>query len=442
MNSKVLDDEFNADEEARSSTPPPDGPTPKRSLLHRMSSSFNRSSSTSPFPRPSPTPPAPVHAPAPPSLGGLPTRIPPTHDHIPVTMTTNQSSISSLASSNTLASAASGSGMGSITGRLSPRISREDIQIRLKKQRSMDSPLREMTSDELFSPVKQVKLDQYDSHHNHIDSHNHVNHVKHETMELRTTVDFHSEIVSVVTTDSTAEDAQHAVLATAQRQTLGMRSALDRLVSDVASDTTDLSEPATTTRTARTTLRQSAHDEFSDAETDEQEHDKSQSESGSESRSESENDDDDEEDSMEVDEYVSASENNDVFGAVSHPPPPQPKPQAPEVKKDARIRREEEILRRRRTARRRDEDELMGRATPPRDMRPPNSSPVRRPIASGIGHGRTQSEGAPGMLDAMSGMEFGLVSGIDDHERSRLADSIARELKKKEPGKNVGVFGS
>jgi hypothetical protein len=45
------------------------------------------------------------------------------------------------------------------------------------------------------------------------------------------------------------------------------------------------------------------------------------------------------------------------------------------------------------------------------------------------------------MLDAMSGMEFGLVSGIDDHERSRLADSIARELKKKEPGKNVGALG-
>jgi hypothetical protein len=362
------------EDQMRTSTPPPDGPSPRRSILGRMGSPFMRSASASPF-LPSATPPGP----APASLGGLPSRIPASHDHIPGHQASSmQSSLSSLASSTTLGST------GGAPRRLSPRISQENVQLRLAKKRSRESPLRELGPDELFSPqpVTLARL----------------------VAEEEASMDAHS-------LGSTAEDAQDAVLGTAQRQTLGMRSALDRLVSDVASDVgSDAAE---------------AFDDGARASVASQEDHMQQDEEDDEEEEEEEDDA-----SMDVDHYASAPEDDDRAPATHvHVSPPRP------PTKHLRAQREEEILRRRRTARRRDEDERMGRATPPRDVRPPNASPIGRPIPLGHGHGRAKSEGAAAVLD--DALELGLITSIGEEERSRLADSIARELRRKDPGKSV-----
>jgi hypothetical protein len=361
------------EDQMRTSTPPLDGPSPRRSILGRMGSPFTRSATASPF-LPSTTPPGP----APASLGGLPSRIPVSHDHIPGHVASSmQSSLSSLASSTTL-----GSTVG-YPGRISPRISQENVQLRLAKKRSRESPLRELGPDELFGP---------------------------QPVTLARLVAEEEASMDATSLGSTAEDAQDAVLGTAERQNLGMRSALDRLVSDVASDVgSDAPE----------TVDESTHT----GESEEEEEDRmQQDEESEESESESEEDA-----SMDVDHYASAPEDEDRAPASRMHVPSPPRPPA----KPLRVQREEEILRRRRTARRRDDDERMGRATPPRDERPANASPLRRPIPIGLGHARAKSEGAAALG------ELGLLADVGEQERSRLADSIARELRRKEPGKSV-----
>jgi hypothetical protein len=96
--------------------------------------------------------------------------------------------------------------------------------------------------------------------------------------------------------------------------------------------------------------------------------------------------------------------------------------------KHAIRQREELILEKRRAARRRDDDESLGYYTPPR------AAPAGRPS-----RWRSQSTGGAGAL-AKSDMLLDL--GISDGEGDPLADSISKELKKRDPEHRKGVSSS
>ncbi|EIN06714.1 hypothetical protein PUNSTDRAFT_136551 [Punctularia strigosozonata HHB-11173 SS5] len=102
------------------------------------------------------------------------------------------------------------------------------------------------------------------------------------------------------------------------------------------------------------------------------------------------------------------------------PPPPPPK--------DAIRTREEMILEKRREARQREEDEAMGRATPPRVTYPQDDRPKQRRSTS-----TTDAE----IVQTRAGKEVILDVPVD--EADQLADTIAKELHKRD-GTNQKYF--
>lgn len=94
--------------------------------------------------------------------------------------------------------------------------------------------------------------------------------------------------------------------------------------------------------------------------------------------------------------------------------------------KHAIRQREELILEKRRAARRRDDDESLGYYTPPRAA--PAGRPSRRRSQS------TGDAGAPAKSDML------LDLGISDGEGDPLADSISKELKKRDPEHRKGKY--
>ncbi|KIJ15469.1 hypothetical protein PAXINDRAFT_168965 [Paxillus involutus ATCC 200175] len=104
-------------------------------------------------------------------------------------------------------------------------------------------------------------------------------------------------------------------------------------------------------------------------------------------------------------------------------------PDAPSAK-DAIRAREELILEKRRAARRRDDDESMGYYTPPRPASQPPSTgrPSRR---------RSRSTGDAG---ALMKSDLLLDIGISETEEELLADSITKELRKLDPDRRQGNY--
>ncbi|KIK86105.1 hypothetical protein PAXRUDRAFT_831931 [Paxillus rubicundulus Ve08.2h10] len=105
-------------------------------------------------------------------------------------------------------------------------------------------------------------------------------------------------------------------------------------------------------------------------------------------------------------------------------------PDAAPSAKDAIRAREELILEKRRAARRRDEDEPMGYYTPPRPASQPPSTgrPSRR---------RSRSTGDAG---ALAKSDLLLDIGISETEEELLADSITKELRKLDPDRRQGNY--
>lgn len=408
---------------------------------------------------------------------------------------TNGGRPSSLSSSTTLASTASGSTRptsydsigsragsaspgGSVTGRRSPRISREDVKMRLMKKRSLESPLRELGPQEvgLEVEVRRVELEV------HEDSRRRVN---------SATAALNVERLSVMTTGSTGSDLRDATIEHVEKTTLAvrpahvqqqshdgvgvaadslerpklraraatvdsvpddrrqsravpleeMKSALDQFMDDVASDVGSVVSGASDKDTAvQGLMRLEAVTQGVTAGTfgvpvpagESMDIDLEDSLRAEVEGADQEEDQDDGEDSgstqapqlapiPSVTADVRADSVTSPPAATSaHPPPP----------KITRKAREEAILEKRREARRRDEDQMMGFTTPPRDARPLNTS-IRRPKPRrSMSAGDAEAEADQVLLDVSS------YKGRDDP----LAETIGRALRRLDgPSKTVSA---
>jgi hypothetical protein len=473
------DDSMMADEPDDVSTPsappPPNasesatGGSPRlNSVLARLSSPFGSnggSRSTSPR-APSPLQP-PSRASSPFRSRDSPVT---THGPSPLAHTISDSAVSSLSSvesgrPSSLASSATLSGslngppafgdnqdsVGS--GRRSPHITREDVKMRLAK-RSIDSPLREFAPEELGfvpdrKPVEEVRPL--------------VMHMQRaasmEPMEIMSTGDTEDLSNAKIEVAERAIPSPAPPLATLRARAatvgrppsaadaamsgpMGMRSALERLMDDVASDAggtvhegmgrmrlevvTEGIRPGTFSIPSLAQMRQEEqrkdtheeqdlhvekHDE--EHEMHVEKHNEAHDEQhGRIDEQHEDHADEPSDESMSEDEDYGEVQSSTVAEPVGSPPPLPPK--------DARKSREEAILLKRREARRRDDGLRLGYGTPPRDHRPLNIS-IRRPS----GHDRSKS-----MNDAQSPTDVMLDITPFSTQEDPLADSIARELRK------------
>jgi hypothetical protein len=328
---------------------------------------------------------------------------------------------------------------GSISGR-TPRISREDVQRRLMRGRSIDSPVSEEQS------VTEIEKEQDGDDGKRTSTMTDFDLSNAEIGTIETVVEKRNVAMSV-TTPPKALPLPHPEVADDEfKFDLGqfgmggagmnigevdvdMRSALDRLMDDVAGGSPNLSVHAgrngkgkETKVDAATEGIQTGRFEADDSIGTESEEDEGQSQEralgttmgiGRPHLGRA---------STEPDLFTSTGASRTASGSTIPPPPPP---------KDAIRSREELILEKRREARRREEDESLGYYTPPR----PSDRALRRRRS----RRRSRSTGDVEEL-ARKGAGLLDISGLEAEEEEDLGDSIQRELRKLGGERNVSIF--
>lgn len=335
-----------------------------------------------------------------------------------------------------------GGSLGSINGRM-PRISREDVQRRLRRQRSTESPASEAEADEVGDEKDEAKkrmsvLTDFD--------------MSTETATIETVTEKRNVGLSNITT-SVDPPPQPMAQTIDLPQTVGeslmldmgqfgmgavdvdMKSALDRLMDDVAESAT-ADNAGTFERNDRigamkveavTEGVQAGRFEMDESMRTETEEDESQDLGIGKGRppltraaTEPE--------LFSGSGPMSPSGNRTASGSTIPPPPPP---------KDAIRSREELIIEKRREARRREEEEDGEYWTPPR--------PSEKALAVGKGRPSRRRSRSTGDMEELArkseknrnGMSFLDVGGLERHPEDDLSDSIQRELRKLGGGRSV-----